>query len=268
MPMSDPKAFIDTNIFFYLFSDDTDKANQAEEIVRVGGRISVQVLNEFANVARRKLAMPWKKIREVLTLIRLICLTDSLTIETHDRGMAVAERYRLSVYDSMIVAAALIARRKAMERIAMMDDAELLTLKIFNTWDPVEGKNFWEAIIEIPADCSLFDFHRFIQDITDFDNDHLFEFYAGRNERNRKLLFSEEPGYPDNGGEFERILLKDIYPLKKSLKLYYLFDFGDDWIFEIHKLRKKAIPQEGVQYPRVVSQTGNQLIQYSSCEDD
>jgi predicted nucleic acid-binding protein len=107
--MSDPKAFIDTHIFFYLFSDDTDKANRAEEIVRVGGRISVQVLNEFANVARRKLAMPWKEIREVLTLICLICLTDSLTPETHDRGMAVAERHSLSVYDSMIVAAALIA---------------------------------------------------------------------------------------------------------------------------------------------------------------
>jgi hypothetical protein len=79
-------------------------------------------------------------------------------------------------------------------------------------------------------------------------------------------FFSEEPGYPDNGNKFETILLKDIYPLKKGLKLYYLFDFGDEWIFGIYKLRKKAIPQEGVQYPRVVSQTGNQLSQYGSCE--
>lgn len=40
---------------------------------------------------------------------------------------------------------------------------ELITLKIFNTWDPVEDKNFWEAIIEIPIDYSLFDFHLYIQ---------------------------------------------------------------------------------------------------------
>ena len=71
--MSAPKAFIDSNILLYLLSADTDKANRAEAIVRAGGLISVQVLNEIANVTRRKLAMPWAEINEVLTLIRSIC---------------------------------------------------------------------------------------------------------------------------------------------------------------------------------------------------
>lgn len=51
------KAFIDSNVLLYLLSADADKANRAEEIVRAGGLISVQVLNEIVNVARRKLAM-------------------------------------------------------------------------------------------------------------------------------------------------------------------------------------------------------------------
>jgi hypothetical protein len=44
-----------------------------------------------------------------------------------------------------------------------MKNLELITLKIFNTWDPVEDKNFWEAVIEIPVSYSLFDFHLYIQ---------------------------------------------------------------------------------------------------------
>jgi len=107
--MPDPKAFIDTNILLYLLSADTAKADRAETIVQTGGIISVQVLNEMANVARRKLAMPWKEINELLELIRSMCPTEPLTIETHDKGRRVAEQYGLSVYDAMIVAAALLA---------------------------------------------------------------------------------------------------------------------------------------------------------------
>lgn len=148
-----------------------------------------------------------------------------------------------------------------------MEKSGLIALKIFNVWDPVENQNFWEAIIEVPSDYSLYDFHLFIQDTIKFENDHLFGFYAGRSERNRKIIFSEDPGYPDDGGEFENIFLKDIYPLK-GLKLFYLFDFGDKWIFEIHKMRQKAIAQEGVEYPRVLSQNNTELMQYIDYDDD
>jgi predicted nucleic acid-binding protein len=106
--MPDPKVFIDTNILLYLLSADHDKADRAELIVQAGGLISVQVLNEMANIPLRKLAMPWREINEVLSLIRSLCPTVPLTIETHDRGRLVAERYGLSVYDAMIVAAALL----------------------------------------------------------------------------------------------------------------------------------------------------------------
>ena len=116
-----PNAFIDSNILLYLLSADADKADRAEEIVRAGGLISVQVLNEITNVARRKLAMSWVEINEVLGLIRSICPTEPLTIETHDRGRLVAERYGLSVYDAMIVAAALLAGCKTLYSEDMQD---------------------------------------------------------------------------------------------------------------------------------------------------
>ena len=106
--MPGPKAFIDTNILLYLLSAETDKADRAETIIQAGSLISVQVLNELTNVARRKLAMPWVEINEVLSLIRSICPVMPLTIETHDRGRQIAERYGLNVYDAMIVASALL----------------------------------------------------------------------------------------------------------------------------------------------------------------
>jgi predicted nucleic acid-binding protein len=108
MQMPEAKAFFDTNILLYLLSEDPVKADRAEAIVRVGGIISVQVLNEITNVARRKLAMPWMEINELLSLLRPLFSIEPLTIETHDRGVIIAERYKISVYDAMIVAAALL----------------------------------------------------------------------------------------------------------------------------------------------------------------
>ncbi len=144
---------------------------------------------------------------------------------------------------------------------------ELYTLSICNFWDPVDDKNFWEAIIEVPDICSLFDLHLFFQNIINFDNDHLFEFYAGRNDRNRTIEYSGNHGSPYDGGGYESILLKDIYPLK-GLKLYYLFDFDDNWLFEIRKKRKKATPHQDTEYPRIVSDNGIKLRQYIDYDVD
>ena len=107
--MAVAKAFIDSNVLLYLLSKDAKKADAAEAVLRAGGMISVQVLNEITNVALKKLGMPWQEINQFLTLLRSLCAVEPLTVETHDRGSDVAERYGLSVYDSMIVAAALLA---------------------------------------------------------------------------------------------------------------------------------------------------------------
>lgn len=108
-PVTNRKPFLDSNVLLYLLSADARKADQAEAIVQAGGLISVQVLNEVANVARRKLAMPWAEVDEVLSLIQSLCPAEPLTVETHQRGILVAKRYGLSLYDAMIAAAALLA---------------------------------------------------------------------------------------------------------------------------------------------------------------
>ena len=57
-----PVSFFDTNVLVYLASNDAAKADRAEATLAKGGAISVQVLNELANVARRKMQMSWDEI--------------------------------------------------------------------------------------------------------------------------------------------------------------------------------------------------------------
>ena len=102
------EAFLDTNVLLYLLSGDR-KADRAEEIVAKGGTISVQVLNEFASTAIRKLGLSWPETNEALEAIRANCAVVPLTVETHDLGRDLAMRHGFSVYDAMIVAAALRA---------------------------------------------------------------------------------------------------------------------------------------------------------------
>ena len=110
--MSDDDPFFDTSVLLYLLSGDTAKADRVETLLSTRGVVSVQVLNEFAVVALRKLKMPLNEIREILETIRAVCAVEPITVETHDRGLAVLERYRFSLYDSMLVATALIAGAK------------------------------------------------------------------------------------------------------------------------------------------------------------
>jgi predicted nucleic acid-binding protein len=107
--MPKTKAFFDTNVLLYLLSEDAAMADRSEELIAVGGVISVQVLNEFASVASRKLGMSWSEIRDVLNSIRTVCETEPVTVETHELGLDLAERYGLSFYDATIAASALRA---------------------------------------------------------------------------------------------------------------------------------------------------------------
>lgn len=110
--MSGADSFFDTSVLLYLLSDDTVRADRIETLLAARGVISVQVLNEFAVVALRKLKMPLNEVREILDTIRAVCAVEPITVETHDRGLAVFERYRFSLYDSILVATALISGAK------------------------------------------------------------------------------------------------------------------------------------------------------------
>jgi len=107
--MSESEPFFDTNVLLYLLSSDASKADRAEALVAAGGVISIQVLNEFASVAFRKLRMSWPEIGEVLATVRAVCRVEPLRLETHELALALAERYGFSVDDAMILASAQLA---------------------------------------------------------------------------------------------------------------------------------------------------------------
>jgi len=98
--------FFDTNVILYLL-DDGLKAEIAEDLLGKGGTISVQILNEALVNCRRKAVMSWKDTGLFLDGIRKLCRVCDLTTGIHDLGRFLAERYGLSIYDAMIVAAAL-----------------------------------------------------------------------------------------------------------------------------------------------------------------
>jgi predicted nucleic acid-binding protein len=104
-----PGSFFDTNVLLYLASSDSTKAERAEQVLRAGGAISVQVLNEIANVALRKMRMSFVDAHVFLASLRGLVSVHPVTIETHETGLTLAERYKLSIYDAMIAAAALLA---------------------------------------------------------------------------------------------------------------------------------------------------------------
>jgi predicted nucleic acid-binding protein len=110
--MSGADSFFDTSVLLYLLSNDSVRADRIETLLVARGVISVQVLNEYAVVALRKLKMALNEVREILDTIRAVCAVEPITVETHDRGLAVFERYRFSLYDSMLVATALISGAK------------------------------------------------------------------------------------------------------------------------------------------------------------
>jgi predicted nucleic acid-binding protein len=104
-----PASFFDTNVLAYLASSDTAKADRAEAVIAEGGSISVQVLNELANVARRKMQMSWAETHALLNTLRGLLTVHPLTVDIHETGLRLAERYGISIYDAMIAASALQA---------------------------------------------------------------------------------------------------------------------------------------------------------------
>jgi predicted nucleic acid-binding protein len=103
-------AFLDTSVLIYAALSDDPRCAVAERLLAAGGAVSVQVLNEFANVARTKLKWPWPDIEAMLALVRSRSgRVQPIAISTHDAALALARDHGVSFYDALIVAAALEA---------------------------------------------------------------------------------------------------------------------------------------------------------------
>ena len=105
--MKKARAFLDTNIIVYAFVDDP-RSVVAQELLKERCDTSVQALNEFTHVARRKLGMSWTEIRAATRAVTALCGTiTTISLETHIQALVLAEQYRFSTYDALMIASAL-----------------------------------------------------------------------------------------------------------------------------------------------------------------
>lgn len=126
--------FLDTNVVVYAVSGDETKSNRSEGLLVGGAAISVQVLNEAALTLRRRFAAPWPKIAEISARVRNVCDVHPLTEAIHVRGLVIAARHRLHVYDSMIAAAALTAGCRTLYSEDMHDGLVIDGLTVRNPY--------------------------------------------------------------------------------------------------------------------------------------
>jgi predicted nucleic acid-binding protein len=102
-------AFFDTNILVYA-QQASGKADRARALFAGGGKLSVQVLNEFTAVSRRKQQRDWREIAEAVSdVLTMVDPPLALTLDLHATARALSEGHRLSFYDALIVAAAIEA---------------------------------------------------------------------------------------------------------------------------------------------------------------
>jgi predicted nucleic acid-binding protein len=104
------KVFFDTNILIYAVAQNDSRNTQAERLLSSGGVLSVQILNEFVSVARRKILMSWQDVLEALDAFRLLCPSPlPITIELHEAALTITQRYGYRIYDALVIATALQA---------------------------------------------------------------------------------------------------------------------------------------------------------------
>lgn len=127
------KPFLDTNILIYAFASNDPRSDAAETLLAAGGIISIQVLNEYVNVSRRKLAREWAEIEDVLGVLRrLLDPPIPLTIELHEAALRLARDRGFAFYDSLIVAAAQHAGCQVLYSEDMQDGQTIQGLTIRN----------------------------------------------------------------------------------------------------------------------------------------
>lgn len=102
------KVFFDSNVLIYAMVRGNPRRERAQELLAEGGVVSVQVLNEFVAVARRKMRMPWEDVIEALDAIRILFPSPvAIALETHEAALRIAQRRGFGIYDALIAAAAL-----------------------------------------------------------------------------------------------------------------------------------------------------------------
>jgi predicted nucleic acid-binding protein len=102
------KVFFDSNVLIYAMVSGDSRSERAQQLVGQGGAISVQVLNEFVAIARRKMRMPWEDVSEALDAVRILFPSPvAVTVDTHETALKIARQYGFGIYDALLASSAL-----------------------------------------------------------------------------------------------------------------------------------------------------------------
>ncbi|MDR0692636.1 MAG: PIN domain-containing protein [Prevotellaceae bacterium] len=103
------KAFIDTNVFVYLYSEDEVQKREVacDTIEKYNCITSTQVLTEFSNVCIKKLNMRAAAISKSIDEITSACVIVPVEQETIKKALELHDKYGYSYYDCLIIASAL-----------------------------------------------------------------------------------------------------------------------------------------------------------------
>lgn len=104
------KAFFDTNVLIYAVAEADPRTAQAEKLLASGGLLSVEILNEFVSVARRKALMSWSDVTAALDAFRILCPAPlPITVALHEAAIKIAKKHGYNIHDALVVATALEA---------------------------------------------------------------------------------------------------------------------------------------------------------------
>ena len=130
--MSD-RPFLDTCVFVYALSDGDSRQDRAIDVIGRGGKISIQILNELGNVCRKKMGMSWDEISGALMAARHFCPEPvPLTLSLHERAVDLGRRFGFSVYDCVMVSAALEADCRILYTEDLQHDQTIDGLRVVN----------------------------------------------------------------------------------------------------------------------------------------
>ncbi len=131
-------AFFDSNVLIYTLAENDSREPTAARLLASGGTVSVQVLAEFADVARRKPRLSWTDVAQALDDIRALCLPPlPITLATHEAALGIAARLGYRLYASQVIASALEAGCATLYSEYMQDGQVVEgTLTVRNPFEP------------------------------------------------------------------------------------------------------------------------------------
>lgn len=133
--------------------------------------------------------------------------------------------------------------------------------------------------IEILENQTLAILHEIIFDAFDRYDEHLYSFFmTGKSTRSTRTIYdSPEYTHPMALQQQYGLGFKKQYnaaestigklSLREKEKLYYLFDFGDEWWHELTVLKIQNAAQSK-QYPKIVKKAGESPDQYPDYEEE